>query len=83
MKPKQVTVFETSSGTTVKTLDEWKMEELNALVGKLNPDASFASSIIEHADAIAEILAVKPKGRPLNRKDSKPRAKSAAKTEAA
>lgn len=31
MKPKQVTLYETTSGETVKTLEEWKVKEVRLL----------------------------------------------------
>ncbi len=84
MKPKQVTVFESSSGQLFNTLDEWKAAELTGIFeGEPIPASAVdvAAAVKRHGESVAEILAVKPKGRPLNRKDSKPR-KVASKTEA-
>lgn len=69
--PKTVQLYETRSGATVKTLDEWKFAEITQL---LPPElATSVVHIVNHADALIEILSVREKGRPLNRKDSKPR----------
>lgn len=68
MKPKQVTLYETTSGETVKTLDEWKFSELLALLGCDASDApselktnckTWVSRMIADAEQVVEILSVK------------------------
>lgn len=70
--PKIVKLFETTSGETVKTLEEWKESELKSLFSGETVQ-SMVKAAIKHTDTLIEILSVKDKGRPLNRKDSKPR----------
>ncbi len=92
MKPKTQPFYITSDGKPVATIDEWKRAELEHLLEIAIPkDGNYSNAgtikylvdcLIKDPDAFIGILAVKPKGRPLNKKDSKPRAK-AAKTEAA
>lgn len=69
MKPKTIQLYECTSGATVKTLAEWKVAEVKHLLGD-HPTGLKADEIILNADALIEILSVKDKGRPLNRKDS-------------
>lgn len=80
-QPKKVTLFETTSGATVKTLEEWKLQEVCELVGRFSigdgtPEQrcqTLSRLIVEKSVELIEILSVKDKGRPLNKKDSKPR----------
>lgn len=69
MKPKTIQLYQCTNGTNVATLAEWKEMEVRHLIGE-QPTGTSAAEIIQNADALIEILSVKDKGRPLNRKDS-------------
>lgn len=77
MKPKIVPFYETSSGTPVKTLAEWKSAELTTIFSFLNAEAVFPQAVvgvlIDKASDVIAILSAKELGRPLNRKDGAPR----------
>jgi hypothetical protein len=66
-----------SDGTDVNTVDEWKQVELARLSSTMEANTSLVEFTLKHGDEITAILSVNPVGRPLNRKDSKPRAKAA------
>lgn len=82
MKPKIVQLYETSTGTPVKTLAEWKKCELLHLL-QPNPDNDeivdlhrAIDQLVESHDEIIAILSVPEKiGRPPGSKNRKPSVK--------
>lgn len=88
MKPKQLLFYETSDGTPVKTLDDWKRAELcSTLNGWMNEQKftlpaesinAIVSSMIMDGGVLSLILSATERGRPNGAKDKKPRVKKMA-----
>jgi len=82
MKPKITPYYETTSGTAVKTLSEWKQAEMVIYLTQFDPMAGadrliveqFADQLIANPEPLVSILSVRePKGRPAGAKDRPPR----------
>ncbi len=74
MKPKTTQYYETSDGTPVKTLAEWKQAEVLRVINDAGiDDPEVVKTIIQKSDRLIEILSIKEKGRPNGAKDRKPR----------
>lgn len=79
--PKRIPFYETSAGAPVKTLLEYQQAEVTHVVGADNlatTDGTMtrkhvAELILRNAERLVAVLSLREKGRPLNRKDSKPR----------
>ena len=75
MKIKTTQYYETSAGTPVKTIAEWRLAEVQHLFPSLSETIT-PTLIIENADALVEILSHKDKGRPAGARDKAPRKKA-------
>ena len=76
MKIKTTQYYETSAGTPVKTIAEWRLAEVQHLFPSLSETIT-PTLIIENADALVEILSHKEKaGRPAGARDKAPRKKA-------
>lgn len=81
-KPKITPYYETTDGSAVKTLQEWKQKEIfhrlkswrdGALDLSTDMFIRLVSLIVEDSADIVEILSIKEKGRPVGAKNRKPR----------